>query len=567
VSRRAFLTGAAGLVSAPVLGQATSAVAAPAATTNKATAASSGTATTSVATASAAPATTTTPLLPAKGWSHAVGDPRGSDLAVAVNRSKQGRFGLMFPSLAAFAPADNLLNDLATQMIDPTPPLDDVSLSSDGFDNPDIPAGYTYLGQFIDHDMTHDTTDLTAQQVDPHGLTNFDTPFFDLGSVYGRGPSADPQLYDPANPGMLLIGGTPDEPDLPRAADGTAYLGDPRNDENLIVAQIQLSFLKLHNSFIAAGQSFTQAQQSTRWHFQWVIVNDFLPRIVGQDLVASMLLPGKKGTIAVDNRFYKPTNPGRPMMPIEYSAAAYRFGHSMIRAEYEVHDSETLPVFGPEGGDLRGSRPLPAEARIDWNYFFEINGIAPPDDRNLARMIDTKLALPLSNLPPTVVAHVDGAILALAQRNLLRGKRLGLPAGQDVAKAMGVAPIDNSRLGLSDPAWGGKAPLWFYILKEAELLQAGRRLGPVGARLVAEVILGLLATDPNSYFNAPGGWAPATVPFAMGDLLLLAGVVQPEPPETEATAPEAEAAAPEAEVVAPEAEVVAPEAAAPGAGG
>ena len=195
----------------------------------------------------------------------------------------------------------------------------------------------------------------------------------------------------------------------------------------------------------------------------------------------------------------------------------------MIRAEYEMHEFSTLPLFdGAGGSDLRGSQPLPPEAKIDWNYFFEIPGLTPPDDPNLARLIDTKLSLPLSNLPPTVVAHVDGAILALAQRNLLRGKRLGLPAGQDVARAMGAAPIPNERLGLTDAGWGGKAPLWYYVLKEAELL-GGRQLGPVGRRVVAEVILGLLALDPTSYFNVRGGWAPAIAPFEMGDLLRLAG--------------------------------------------
>lgn len=226
----------------------------------------------------------------------------------------------------------------------------------------------------------------------------------------------------------------------------------------------------------------------------------------------------------MDNRFYRPGNRLRPMMPLEYSVAAYRYGHSMIRAEYEMHEGNTMPLFGPQGSDLRGSRPLPAEAWADWNYFFELPNIEQPDDRNMTRMIDTKLSLPLANLPPSVVAHIDGAILALAERNLLRGKRLGLPAGQDVASAMGVAPIPNERLGLTDPRWGGKAPLWFYVLKEAEL-GGGCRLGPVGGRIVAEVILGLLARDLTSYFNAPVPWSPATTPFAMGDLLVMAGAV------------------------------------------
>lgn len=463
------------------------------------------------------------PVLTGARWAHAVGDPRGADIAVTAGRTKEGRFGLMFKDLPAFAPDDALLADLAQQMVDRTPPLADVSLSRDGFDNPDIPAGYAYLGQFIDHDMTLDRTPVPQRREDPRGLTNFGTPFFDLRSVYGRGPLTDPQLYDSADPRRLRIGQAPDGlPDLPRNVDGTAVIGDHRNDENLVVAQFHLTLLQLHNVFVDAGRTFAEAQRLTRWHYQWLIVHDFLPRIVGRALVESMLRPRAGGPVGVERRFYKPANPNRPMMPIEYSVGAYRFGHSMIRAEYEMHDGATIPFFSSSADDLRGSRPVPAVARADWNYFFEIPGLSAPDDRNLTRLIDTKLALPLNELPPTVVQHVDGAVLSLAHRNLLRGKRLGLPAGQDVARAMGAVPIPNDRLGLAHPGWGGKSPLWFYVLKEAEL-QGGRRLGPVAGRIVAEVILGLLSLDRGSFLNAPTGWTPETTPFACGDFLRMSG--------------------------------------------
>jgi Animal haem peroxidase len=486
------------------------------------------------ASAAAAPAAAGPRIAGAPRSPHAVGDPRGSDIAVAAGRTKEGRFGVMFKSLPAFAPPDDLLVSLAADMVDPRPPLDDVKNSNDGFDNFNIPAGFIYVGQFTDHDMTRDTTPLGLQAQDPHALTNYDTPLFDLGSVYGRGPTADPRLYDPANPGALLLASPNGVPDLPRQADGTAIIGDPRNDENLIVCQLQIAFLRLHNAFLGEGMTFAQAQQQTRWHFQWIIVHDFLPHVVGQDVVDSLLVQTGSGPIRVKPKFYKPKNPNRPMMPIEYAVGAYRFGHSMIRPEYEIHENLTLPIFSDQGPDLRGSRPLPADLAIDWNYFFEIPSTDPPDDRNFARMIDTKLSLPLANLPPTVVAHDPGAILALAARNLLRGKRLGLPAGQDVAKAMGVAPLGNSDLGLTDPRWGGKAPLWFYILKEAELVQQGARLGPVGGRIVAEVILGILGLRQNSYFNAKARFAPITPDFRMGDLLVHAGAVVPgqaKPPE------------------------------------
>lgn len=470
---------------------------------------------------------------------HAVGDPRGSDIVVKFGRSKEGRFGTMFKTLAPFAPDDALLTTAAERMVEARGPADDIL--PDGFDNPDMPSGFIYFGQFIDHDMTHDTTPLSDQQSDPSATTNFVSPVFDLGCLYGQGPKKNPELYDPARPGYLLtqINANGLE-DLPRASNGQAFVGDGRNDENLIVSQLQLAFIKLHNRFMdnEAKKDFAKAQQLTQFHYQWVIVNDFLPRVVGRQTVNDIVAPTGKRWKA-KTPFYKPGNPNKPMMPIEYSVAAYRWGHSGIRPEYEMHDSPVspnpavLPIFstdtGPNPRDLRGSRPLFADAAVDWAYFFDIPGVPVPDDRNQARLIDTQVARPLRDLPESVIARSPGAVIALAQRNLLRGKRLGLSAGQDVAAAMRSViptmpvPLTNAQLGLPEAGWGGKAPLWYYILKEAEL-GGGRRLGTVGGRIVAEVILGLLDVDKNSYFNATGGFTPIGGPgFAMGDLIKLAG--------------------------------------------
>ena len=452
-------------------------------------------------------------------------DQRGMDIAVTGGRDKEARFGLMFKTLPAFDPPDALLTALAMQMNDGKKPLSDVKDSDVEFDNQSMPAGYIYLGQFIDHDMTLDTTPLTQQQQDPRGMTNFNTPRFDLSSVYGNGPQANPELYDPARPGYLACNDHDDVRDLPRDEVGAAFLGDPRNDENLIVGQLHAVFLRMHNRLRDEGKTFEQAQALLRWHYQWLIVNDFLVRMVGRDAVAR-LLRRKPRKIEFLGAVYKPRNRKRPYMPVEYSGAAYRFGHSMIRAEYEVHDGHTVPIFGYEGyQDLRGSRRIPADLWIDWNYFFEIPGMDTPDDRNMARKIDTQLSLPLSTLPSTVVAPTAGAIVSLAERNLLRGKRIGLPAGQDVAEAMGLEPLSNGQLGLADRGWQGKAPLWFYVLKEAELL-GGNRLGPVGGTIVAEVILGLLAADPTSYFNANPTFDPGAG-YGMGHFLLWADAIDP----------------------------------------
>lgn len=449
------------------------------------------------------------PRLP-RDWKHAVALTRGCDIAVrgGGGRSREGRFGVMFKNAPAFQPPEDLLRSLAAQMGEPAGP-NPVDL-----DNPRVPAGFTFLGQFIDHDMTLDRTPLAEAQADPLALTNFDTPHFDLGSLYGRGPRQDPELYEADRTRMRVVRNVNGVDDLPRRADGTAYLGDPRNDENLIVAQLHVAFAKFHNRLLSRriARTLADAQRLTRWHFQWIIVHDFLERVVGSEVVGRYL--GRLGRVR--NEHYKPRNRNRPFMPIEYSVAAYRFGHSMIRAGYLLNNRTTPPgaaaIFGQEGSDLRGNRPLPAGLEIDWWHFFDVPG-KPATPRNAARRIDGKLSLPLFNLPATVV---NDDVVSLAERNLLRGSRLGLPSGQDVATRMGLTPLTNAQLGLPDadnPGWQGKAPLWFYILKEAELSYAGQRLGPVGGRIVAEVILGILDMDRDSYLSVNPFWRP-TAPVA-----------------------------------------------------
>jgi hypothetical protein len=469
----------------------------------------------SAASAQAAPA-----ALPG-AWQHAIGAPRGSDIAVNVGRAQEGRFGLLFKNLPAYQPPDELLASLARSMADPRSPGQDPS-DHDQWDHPDITGGYTFFGQFVDHDITRDTTPIPQQRTDPHGLKNFDTPMFDLGSVYGGGPAADPRLYDPARPGYLAVVEHSGLFDLPRAADGTAYLGDPRNDENIIIAQLHVGFLKFHNALMDQGLPFAEAQRQTVWHYQWLIVKEFLPRICGQRIVDVLMTLGNRIP------WYRPRNTLRPMIPIEFSVAAYRFGHSMVRPEYEMNDADTGPIFafpGDPRDDLRGSRPIPSNYKADWTYFFDVPGRPRPDGLNFARLIDTRLAMPLHDLPPTVVALDRTPLYTdLAERNLLRGKRLGLAAGQDVARALLQRPLTNAELGLTDPRWDGKAPLWFYLLKESELKENGRRLGPTGGTLVAGTLLTLLFLDRTSYVNARPAWRPSTTPFTVGHFLQRAGV-------------------------------------------
>jgi hypothetical protein len=451
------------------------------------------------------------------------------------NRLAEGRFGAMFKSLPAFAPRDDLLDGLARTMVEPD--TSDVFLAT----SPRLFAGFTFIGQFIDHDITFDNTPLDQQLADPDATTNFRTPRYDLDSVYGRGPAAEPQFYDPGDRDKLYLATNVNGVlDLPRDSGGHAIIPEHRNDENLIVAQFHKAMAMFHNRIVDQARSqgvrqewvFETARRLTRWHYQWAVVHDFLPRFVGDELVGSSGAVYKEvaGKAPVINlSYYKPTNrTGRPFMPVEFAVAAYRFGHSLVRPFYVLNDTGAVDVFGPEGGrNLNGGRPIPSDLVIVWKNIL-------PVDPNFAarkpRKIDTKLSIPLASLPGSVVPPPDPQI-HLAVRNTLRGKQVGLPSGQQVAKAMRLTPLSNATLGLSsDPGWGGEAPLWYYILKESELAPyKGEQLGAVGGRIMAEVLVGLLQRDPNSYLYLDAAWkpappiAPVTGQFGFVELLKFAG--------------------------------------------
>ena len=461
-------------------------------------------------------------------------EPRG--LVQAKNNQIEGRFGYMFKHLDPFEPPDDLLRKLGDSMREP----DGANLDSP------IPAGFTFFGQFIDHDMTFDRTPLGEQEDDPGATKNFRSAQLDLDSVYLGGPTEDEKLYDPADPAKLKIGSSATHDDLPR--DGvTALIGDERNDENLMITQVHLAVLKFHNATVdhlreknetAANQVFAEAQRLTRWHYQWVVVNDFLRRVIGQTMLDQLIQPQGNGRWKITTKHYKPGSRDRSMMPVEYAAAAFRFGHSMLRAGYGINANTGAQLFKAvaDNSSLNGFRALPAELVVDWSRFFEVPGKPAPQ---MARKIDALLPSPVFSLPESVVPPTSdpaARIGSLADRNLLRGKQVGLASGQEVAKALGETPLSNQELGVpDDPGWDGQAPLWFYLLKESELEAQGDHLGPVGGRIVGEVILGLLARDKGCYLHQSkqqsSAWKPAPPftdtpgQFTMADFLKFAQVV------------------------------------------
>ena len=431
----------------------------------------------------------------------------------------------MFPCL----PAARLAPSTIDALLGALPP-------SGGF-NTRVPAGYTYLAQFVDHDITFDPTSKLQGDNDLDAVVDFRTPRFDLDSLYGSGPKDQPFLYDwspQLAPGVKLLVGTSAGDgaityDLPRNTQGRALIGDARNDEHLIIAQLHLLFIRFHNKVVdhvletKSGLRdmalFDEAQRIVRHHYQWIVMHDFLPRIAGRKAA---------NAARARRRFYKWK--GTPYIPFEFSAAAYRFGHSMVRGDYTLNRHMRAPVLIFADSDtpdalkhLGGFRPLPVALTIDWSFFFKLSTRRPQQ----SRLIDTNLAPGLLKLP----AGVDPQRRPLPRLNLLRGVALGLPSGSDVACAMGVKPLSQDELKPGKRPLTGAAravlrapPLWYYVLCEAASRSGGTHLGPVGATIVAEVLVGLLDADPSSYLREHPAWTP-TLPgardatFTMADLV------------------------------------------------
>jgi hypothetical protein len=444
--------------------------------------------------------------------------PIRGDKQVSRSPINEGRFGRMLRRLPR-APAydEAILAALAVRMRETVPPPPGgwaaAPTPQPGGDNPAIPSAYTYLGQFIDHDLTFDPNSSLQQLNDPDALTDFRSPRFDLDSMYGSGPDDEPFQYVPDTvPARLLVEANRNGvEDLPRTSHGVAIIGDPRNDENIIVSQLQLLLCKLHNkladqvaaelaSTLSPRELFAETQRRVRWTYQQVVVFDYLQRVVGDETFDKVVdLDGDGNIKDLDLRYYRAKT--NAYMPIEFSAAAFRFGHSQVRGLYDLNDAvPARPIFlpGTVGAldDLRGQRPLPQGWTIDWAHFADLPGANPQP----SRLIDTHLVDGLFTLP--------GRDRSLPLLNLLRGQAMQLPGGQDVARHLRVQVIAGADLGEGVP---DPTPLWFYLLAEAERLAAGVHLGPAGGRIVAEVLLGLLQNDKTSWINVDPTWT-TTIP-------------------------------------------------------
>jgi hypothetical protein len=537
-------------------------------------------------------------------------------------------FGYLFDTLAAKFPDKHLPGDaadvvsqlkaLGRAMIENEPPQGD-ELEATG--NSTIPPVYTYWGQFIDHDITLNTdsnnnvSDITQPDLGPltptfvtTHLRNGRQPALNLDSLYGDGPTFPggptteaASMYDGLALKLSKIAVNPfipgdkidpvadeerdlfrdqtllDDPNTPDVDAAVAVIGDSRNDENLIVAQLHVAFAKFHNAVLSTVQGrqgaptdpqelFAHVRQLVTWHYQWLVAHDYLKTVTQTGVAAKVLLGG--------NKVYAPRD-GEAYMPLEFSTATFRFGHSMVRGFYDYNRNFGRKNGGPGvvapfatfaqifafTGSARaldgsgaaqpfsgtGLTTLPFNWVIEWDRFVD-KGASRPD--HFARRIDTRLAPPLFDLFnqigqnqgnfPIVLREL---LTRLAVRNLLRGYSLALPTGQAVAEELGIAPLTPAQLQSGNTASfndvltaGGfetATPLWYYVLKEAEVLANGNSLGPVGSRIVAETLIGQLRADPESFLNAPAEWSPeqgVLLPdgspiVSIGDLFRFAGVL------------------------------------------
>jgi hypothetical protein len=447
--------------------------------------------------------------------------------------------------------------DLARLALDMQAGEDTVDPGPDAEENMFVPAGYTYFGQFVDHDLSFDTTSTFDGSKSP---LSDRTPRFDLDCLYGPGPTDRPDMYDPTGVFLLqgkVIDASIDRRDLPRDNADLAIIGDKRNDENSIVSQIQAAFIAFHNKVAKQIQAtrglggkdlFKAARQEVTWTYQKILVEDYLKRIVSREVIDSfdeLRRPDARGRSQDESAFSLYVAENRSGIPLEFAGAAYRFGHSMVRNGYFLQDGESFPIFDGVMDDtsLVGFQRLPATHVIrDWRRFFPDSSIesavagntmnpAPgtaagnggkndaPDDApgaprlQFAYRIDTSVSNPLASLPASVA---DDPPPSLIVRNLWRGAAFQLPSGQDVADSLNISPHDvklmvreqtaksptkKFRYREVDDIFRAVTPLWFYILAEAQRPVISR----FGAEEFSEDDLLDHATDTGTQLGPVGG--------------------------------------------------------------
>ncbi len=410
-----------------------------------------------------------------------------------------------------------------------------------------ISAGYTYFGQFLDHDLTHDRSSASdAWSLEPEEILNEQSCRLDLSHLYGRGPwdRIDRRLYT----GIRLRVGAVCVPrkrmfapqrrsfDVAVGPDGP-LVADKRACENVILRQLTAVFCRLHNLAVDQFSSdysddkelFERARLQTTWQFQRLVWEDYLPRVLSPGVYAKVF---RRRQPSIDWKVFS--------IPVEFSVAAMRFGHSMVRERYFLSERDFCLRDLLKHGQQATS--LDATLEIDWGRFVQ-NASATAPSAVTAQPIDTGITEALHHIPLATIQLFNSADFSLVPLHkvftesgglplpflsLLRAAGLRLPSGQTVAEAFGEPVLDDTELaslpnGHQVASAGAvlleKTPLFYYILRESEIRCNGNRLGPTGSHLVAETIYGSLLHDPNSILNHPGmDWCESSAPGKAGGI-------------------------------------------------
>ncbi|MCB9959282.1 MAG: hypothetical protein H6843_11825 [Rhodospirillaceae bacterium] len=405
-----------------------------------------------------------------------------------------------------------------------------------------VPAVFTFLGQFIDHDLTANAANLLGPQVvkgetPPDNLQdviviNDASPSIDLDSVYGpRVDDTNPEKirFIPMKDGYFCLDPVPDSSgfDVCRDADNKALIGDKRNDENQIILQIHILAKRLHNHFRHEAGDFAAGKKKTILKWQQMVATDYLPAVCRRDVVAEVWhrLKTDPGTLLIQK---VPDAAGtlRFQMSHEFGIG-FRFGHAQLRSEYQVNPAHGFRLFDSlsDGSkDLQGGKHLDATRLVDWPFF-----MATPSN-----LIGTQVNEVAFDLPESAIPDDINLVNSLPRRNLARSNDVFLCAGEDLARAYATkypqfltGPRTPDEIE-PDPAYhrlfeldtehggGFRTPLWYYLLREAELERQGaypapQTLGAVGSLLVAETILSAIFHADTSIFKE-AGLAPDVFP-------------------------------------------------------
>src|SRR5437763_8392822 len=358
--------------------------------------------------------------------------------------------------------------------------------------------GYTYFGQFVGHDLTYDSTPLAGPYAETENTPNFRTATFDLYNVYADGPAGSPYLYEGEEVAETFKIGTTvpsgSRRDLP-IGHGRLLIGDlqdTRNVDNLLLRQLHVLFLKFHNEAIrqlqtnpeiksvadslGQGSVFEKARRLVCWRYQWIIRHDYLPRILHNDVWQYQ-------------RHRLPVGPTKEFcVPIEFALAAFRFGHSMVRNAYRLNCRHKRVLIGELMELGQKAEPISDDDLVEWGTFFD--GLLTSGPPASSSYIDTSVSLAMHGLSAGTIRlankleAIDPSNLPV--RTLLRGARAELPSGQEAAEALAaegkIKPEDqltsiqlatdtcnSSGNVLSRNDLEGNTPLFYYILKEAEL--------------------------------------------------------------------------------------------------